>query len=294
MSERSPSSRIKAFVRSLAADLGEGELLTYASAMAFRALFAAIPLTLFAFALLGFLNLTPVWDVHLAPMARATFPDPAFLLIDSTVRQILGTRQGFWLTLGLALAIWQLSSTVRVTADALDRVYGVEDERTMRRWLATTILLAVGVTILLLAAAVTIYLGSQVVEWLFGPSTVAAVIGFFVRWAIALAAMLGAVGLLLRYAPGERVKWRWVGTGALATVVAWALGSLAFGAYVTWVIDYGSLFGSLAAPFVLLFYLNFSALAFLVGVWLERRRHTGTDRPLQQPTTDTDRRPDVG
>jgi len=87
--------------------------------------------------------------------------------------------------------------------------------------------------------------------------------------------------------PGERVRWRFAGTGAVVTVVAWGLATFAFGVYVTWVIDYASLFGSLALPFVLLFYLNFAALFFLIGVWLERRRHTGVERPLQTETSDT-------
>jgi len=115
----------------------------------------------------------------------------------------------------------------------------------------------------------------------------ASIAGFVLRWGVALAAMLLAVGLVLRYAPGERVKWRWVGTGALTTVATWGLASAAFGAYIGWLIDYPSLFGNLAFPFVLLFYLNFAALAFLLGVWLERRRHTGVDRPLQVSSADT-------
>ena len=45
------------------------------------------------------------------------------------------------------------------------------------------------------------------------------------------------------------------------------------------------LFGNLAFPFVLPFYLNFGALAF--RVWLERRRHTGLERPLPVASADT-------
>jgi membrane protein len=275
------------FVGSLAADLAEGELLTYASAMAFRALFAAIPLALAFFALLGFLNLTPVWTVDLAPSVRQTLGEPAFSLVDGTVQQILVTRQAFWLTLGLALAIWLLSSTVRVTADALDRLFGVENERRLREWLAVSIAVSIGVAFCLAVAAIAIHFGGELAEFLFGPTTLTSIVGFILKWAIALAAMLVAVALLLRYMPGERVKWRFAGTGAAVTVVAWALATAAFGLYITLVIDYGSLFGSLAFPFVLLFYLNFAALFFLIGVWLERRRHTGVERPLQVETKDT-------
>ena len=287
MSERSPFGRLRGFISALAGDLAEGELLTYASAIAFRVLFAFIPFALFTFALVGFFDLTPAWTVDIAPTLRPSLPEPAFLLLDGTVRQALVTRQGFWLTLGFLLAVWQMSSTVRVTADALDRIYGIDDQRTMRRWLGTSIAVALAAGACLLAAAVAIHLGSQIIEWLLGPSELASIAGFVLRWAVALAAMLLAVGLVLRYAPGERVKWRWVGTGALATVATWALASAAFGAYVGWLIDYPSLFGNLAFPFVLLFYLNFAALAFLVGVWLERRRYTGVERPLQVASADT-------
>jgi membrane protein len=287
VSEPSPFTRLRRFISALAGDLAEGELLTYASAMAFRVLFASIPFALFTFALIGFLDLTPAWTVGIAPSLRPSLPDPAFLLLDGTIRQALLTRQGFWLTLGFLLAIWQMSSTVRVTADALDRIYGIDDQRTMRRWLGTSIAVALAAGACLLAAAVAIYLGSQIIEWLLGPSLLASIAGFVLRWGLALAAMLLAVGLVLRYAPGERVRWRWVGTGAVATVATWGLATAAFGAYVGWLIDYPSLFGSLAFPFVLLFYLNFAALAFLVGVWVERRRHTGVERPLQVASTDT-------
>ena len=287
VSEPSPFTRLRRFISALAGDLAEGELLTYASAMAFRVLFASIPFALFTFALIGFLDLTPAWTVGIAPSLRPSLPDPAFLLLDGTIRQALLTRQGFWLTLGFLLAIWQMSSTVRVTADALDRIYGIDDQRTMRRWLGTSIAVALAAGACLLAAAVAIYLGSQIIEWLLGPSLLASIAGFVLRWGLALAAMLLAVGLVLRYAPGERVRWRWVGTGAVATVATWGLATAAFGAYVGWLIDYPSLFGSLAFPFVLLFYLNFAALAFLVGVWVERRRYTGVERPLQVASADT-------
>lgn len=274
---------VRRFLGALAGDLAEGEILTYASAMAFRVLFASIPVALAFLALLGFLDLTLVWTLDVAPSIHATVGDPAFALLDSTVRRILGTRQAFWLTLGLALAIWQLSSIVRVTADALDRLYGVENRRRLREWLGVSI----AVALCLIVAAVAIYFGPELAGSVSGGSAIASLGALLLSWALAVVAMFAAIALLLRYMPGERVRWRFAGTGALVTVVAWSLATAGFGAYITWVVDYGSLFGNLAFPFVLLLYLNFSALFFLIGVWLERRRHTGLERPLQVETEDT-------
>jgi membrane protein len=284
------TTAMRRFVAALAADLTEGELLTYASAIAFRTLFAAIPLALVLVALVGFLDLAPVWTAQIAPSLRPKVGDAAFVLIDGTVRQVLASRELFWLTLGLATAVWQLSSAVRVTADALNRLYGVENQRSMTRWLGTSIAVSFAVGLCLLVAAVAIYFGSEVAVWVVGPSGPASVGGFLLGWALAIAAMLAAVALLLHFMPGERVTWHFARTGALVTVVAWGLATAAFGAYITWVSNYGSIYGSLAVPFVLFLYFNFAALIFLIGVWLERRRHTGVERPLQVDTTDTVKR----
>jgi len=286
--QASKSTRIRAFLRAVAADFGEGELLTYASAIAFRVLLSVIPLALFATALAGFLGLDQAWTVDLAPLIRAEAGDPAFAVIDGTVRQVLAARQGFWLTLGLALTLWELSSAVRATSGAFCRIYDIRDERPFKDYIGVTVLLAIGVGACLLVGAFAMFLDGQTVEWVLGPSTTAAVAGAIASWIVALLAMLLAVGLLLRYAPAKRVDWRWVGTGAVVTVAVWALASAGFAAYVSYVVNYGSTFGALAIPFVTLLYLYLAALAFLFGVWVERRERTGCDRPVQSPPDESE------
>jgi membrane protein len=280
--------RAKSFLAALFADFGEGELLTYASAIAFGVLFAVIPLALFATALVGFLEVDQLWTVQLAPRVRATVGDPGFAAVDATVRQVLLARQGFWLTFGLGLTILALSSAVRATAGAFQRIYNSRDERSFLRHIGVTLVLGAAVGACLLVAALAIFVGASTAAWLLGPSAVASVVGFVARWAAALGAMLLAIGLLLRYAPGERVAWRWVGTGAIVTVIVWALASAGFRAYVSYVVNYGSVFGSLAVPFVTLLYLYIASLALLFGVWVERRERTGADRPMQSPPDESE------
>lgn len=120
---------VRALARDVAVDFQYGELLTWSSAIAFRALFSLVPFVLFGLALLGFLQLTELWTVSVAPMVQAAVGGPTFVVVDGTVRQILMERQTFWLTVGLALTVWELSSAVRATAGAFDRIYGIDDER---------------------------------------------------------------------------------------------------------------------------------------------------------------------
>ena len=67
--------------------------------------------------------------MSVAPQVQATVGGPTFVVVDGTVRQFLMERQAFWLTPGLALTVWELSSAVRALAGAFGRIYGIEDER---------------------------------------------------------------------------------------------------------------------------------------------------------------------
>jgi membrane protein len=49
-------------------------------------------------------------------------------------------------------------------------------------------------------------------------------------------------------------------------MAAWVGMSILFGIYVTYLADYGSVFGNLATFFVLLLYVYASSIAFLAGV----------------------------
>ncbi|MBA3583869.1 MAG: YihY/virulence factor BrkB family protein [Gemmatimonadetes bacterium] len=262
----------------MAADFQQLELFTYANAIAFCVLFALVPFALFVVALLGFLDLTVLWTRDLAPGVGAIVGPSAFGVLDETVRQILVTRQGYWLTAGLALTVWELSNAVFAVGGALNRIYRLSDERPLWHQFRRSIVLGVVVGICLLGTLAVTQVVPGLAERTLAPGTFAGVLGFIARWVVAVAAMLLVVGMLIRYAPAEPVKWRWVGTGTLVTVGAWSLTSIGFGAYISGLVNYGSLFGGLAFPFILLLYLYVAALALLLGVWVERRQRMGVVR----------------
>src|SRR5215218_4791926 len=102
--------------------------------MAFRVVLALVPFLLFLLALIGFLNLEEVWREDVAPEVEDNASAAAFRLIDDTVKQVLSQKQLWWLTAGLALTLWELSSATRVTMVALDRVYGFNRRRGWSSW----------------------------------------------------------------------------------------------------------------------------------------------------------------
>jgi membrane protein len=240
----------------------EHDLLVQAGGMAFRVLLALIPATCFVIGLLGVFGFDEVWSSDIAPDLRDSVSTPAFKLIDDAVTHVLTQQQAFWVTIGAGIAVWEISGVVRASEKVLNRIYraGREDRSVVERFgVSFAVAAAVGAS--MLAALAVVRLGPYLID-----DNLGSVLGFFIRWITALALLMFAVGLVVRAAPAVKRPLHWVSFGALVSVGAWAVMSLAFGLYLTQVADYASIFGNLATVFVLLEYLFLAAIAFLAGL----------------------------
>jgi uncharacterized BrkB/YihY/UPF0761 family membrane protein len=72
---------------------------------------------------------------------------------------VLGERQLWWVTLGFALAVWELSGATRVTMTALDRVYGRRGRRGFLELLPRSVVLGVATGMCLVAAIAIVRFG---------------------------------------------------------------------------------------------------------------------------------------
>ena len=272
------SATARAAVRDLLDAFEQHRLLTFASATSFQILTAIVPFLLFVVALLGFLDLGSVWREDVAPEVGANVSPAAFSVIDTTVTRMLTEQQLFWMTFGLALAVWQVSGAVRAVMDGLDLVYGAEDrERSFWGRIGRSLLLAVAVGLCLLASIAVVVGGPLLVGATGG---VAGAILFLLRWLMAAAMLALAVGLLFRYAPEQRPPARWASRGSLLVVGAWVAASLLFGLYLQNA-SYASVFGALASVVILLGYLYLSTMVFFAGAELEARSHERDGQPLK-------------
>jgi membrane protein len=241
----------------------ENDLLTFANAIAFRLLFATIPLLLFGLGVLGGLGLEETWSKELAPKLKDKVSPPAFQLLDDTVGKVLGQAQVFWITLGLVIAVYAMSGGMRAIMDVFDRIYGVDSKkrRSFRERIAVSVALGLSVGVLVLLAIAVV----EILPGLLGNGLLAVV-----RWPLAVVLLSASIALLVRYAPSETPdSTGWITFGSLVVVVSWLGTSLVFAWYLTTVADYGSVYGALATIIVFLQYLYLAAIAFLTGAQLD-------------------------
>jgi membrane protein len=252
-------SSFRRLVRDVWRAYDDNDLLTFASAIAFQVLKALIPFALFAVGLLGAFGLTEVWQREVVPGLKGSVSPEAFKLINSTVLKVLGSKNLFWVTAGLVIALWEMSSAMRGVMDAFDRIYEVDRERSAKERYLVSLLLAVVVGALLLGATAVFMLGP-----------LAGAVLSVLRWPIAVVLLLAALWVQIRVAPAEHQPVRWVSLGSILVVTAWLVTSVAFAVYVRDFADYGSIYGSLAVVFLTFEYVYFAVAAFVTGAQIDQ------------------------
>src|SRR3954452_25258624 len=147
--------------RQVISGMEEHDLLTYASAIAFQVMTALIPMALLVLSVMGFLQLESVWSQDLAPQVKAQVSPQVFAVLDDVVRKTLGSKQGWWLTIGVVFTLWQASGVARAIMGALSSVYGNGDDRSFVRRYAISVALGLGVAVMVIAALVDARFGES-------------------------------------------------------------------------------------------------------------------------------------
>jgi membrane protein len=191
------------------------------------------------------------------------------------------------LFVSLLVALYGASAAFGASGRALNRVYGVEEDRGFVRRKITDVGITLILVLLLLLVIAALFLGGGFATDLLGSiglGSTASSIWMIARWPLALCGMFVAYALIYTYAPDlEPRRLRWITPGALTGVVIWIVASIAFSLYIRHFSTYGAAYGAAGAVIVLLLWLWLSSCAFLFGAelnaQLERTAKAGRGGP---------------
>jgi membrane protein len=255
-------NRARGAVELLRGRFAEHELLTYASALAFQVLKSLIPLSLLGLALLGAVGRRDVWTKHLAPALKSHLDAPVVRAIDFAVEKIFASNSAGLIAFSAFLTVWFVSGGVRAVMGAINRIYGVPDERPF--WIRWP--LSLGLALCVVAGIVG---ATLLVEAVPKQSGALEILLVAVRWLGALAALILATGLLVRLAPVRPRPKRWASTGAVLVIATWILTSFAFRWYVSSFANFKTAVGQLTVFLVLMAYAYASSIVLLAGIEID-------------------------
>jgi membrane protein len=258
---------VKGLARQLSASMDRHGVLTDATAIAFRMLFALAFLSLTGLALAGAIHLQSIWNSQLGPGVSKMVSANFYRELDKSVDQVLTSRRWWWLSIGLVLTLWQVSSGVRALMTALDSIYEVKDRRPFWERMGISIGLAAMITFCLFLIALVL-----LVVLAAAPVSTPVKIGLFVlRLLTSTAILVAMVSILLRFTVPSHLDVRWVTLGSASSIAIWLFASWLFGIYVSAYAyrGYQQAFGVLSLLVVVMTYLYIASVAFLVGAELD-------------------------
>jgi membrane protein len=243
----------------------EHELLTSAAAIALQGFVAMVALALLGIAVLGEVGAQHVWTKQIAPQIEPKVLPQVMRGIQATVHKVFSSDSGGLIAFASALAIWEVSGTVRACMSALSKIYGTKDDRPWYWRFPLSIGIAIVVTAALVGAALLTLGLKHAVHGGWGlPFSIG-------RWLATICLLTFAFGVLVRFAPAERRSKRWASGGAALVVVLWIVQSLIFAWYVRSAASYKSAVGSLTAVYLFTTYVYVGAIVLLVGIELDER-----------------------
>jgi membrane protein len=240
-------------------------LLTYASAIAIRALIALVAFALLLIGVLGEVGREDVWSDQIAPQIAPKVLPAVYAGIDATVLHVFASSSIGLIVFAAALTIWEMSGVVRACMGAFATIYEDEDDRPWWIRFVLSLGLAVVLTVALAGAVLLATAARTAVHGDWGLPFA------LVRWALAILLLICAFGILVRFAPVHPRTTRWASGGATLVVVAWLVQSLIFGWYLRNLADWKSAAGSLLGVYFLTTFLYVGAIILLVGIELDEQ-----------------------
>ncbi len=245
----------------------DDDMLTYAAALSYSALFALFPFLIFLIALLGSLNIQNFFD-WLLEQARTALPADSYRLVKSVIDDIQGESGGGLLSFGIVIAIWSASAGVRSVMNAMNVAFGAEERRPVLRRYIVSLVYTVGLAVLLTASASLMLIGPRTIEWIAAQVHLGSefvTLWTWLRWPVIVLLLIVVAALIYYLAPNVDQPFVLITPGAVAAVIVWILASLGFSFYVSNFGNYNSTYGSLGGIIVLLLYFYISSAVLLFG-----------------------------
>ncbi len=265
------------FLTQLGQQTQKHHLATYAGNVAYRSLFAMFP------SLVSLLWLLTLLHAHLLlkallDLTSAALPGTASDVIRQQLSASPSAHPGAGVSLGAIVtllgALWVGSESFRATTEALNVVYGVDEQRPLWRRYIISAVLSVGATLLLVGS-----LALAVYAWSLAGKAASAsgsgggmihVAWLAVAWLILLSVTIIGLEAVYYFAPDVDERFRWVSHGSVVALILWWIFTALFAFYIDHVMNPGRAYGALAGIAVLMIYVYAVAFILLLGAEINR------------------------
>lgn len=253
-------------LKDLFARFSNDDLLSVGAQITYFLLLSIAPFLIFLITLITFIPLLD-FQSQIEPL-YALMPADASKILNAIIDQTIKNRSSALLTFGVMFALWSASTGVSYLIRGVNRAYDQEETRPFWKKSLLSLVITLELSIVIIASMILIVfggiLGSKVFGWL-GFSETFTMIWWYLRFVIALLAIMIVFVSLYYSAPSCRLTFKEVLPGAVVAAISWIVVSMAFSFYADNLGNYAAVYGSLGGVIALLTWIYLSSIIFLLG-----------------------------
>ena len=243
----------------------EDEVPALASQLSYSLLLSFFPFLIFLMTLLGYSSID---NEYVLLQLRGILPDNAYELVHNTVIDILSTRDSNLLSFSIVFTIWTASTGFRAVIKGINKAYDEKESRSIIRVYIISIISTLSLVFLIIVTAFFLIFGQLIGIYLAEKLRMGSL--FYLLWnimryIIIFTSLVITFGLMYKFIPSRKLKWKEVMPGSIFTTVGWIVTSIIFSYYVNNFANYSRVYGSIGAVIVLMVWLYLTSIIIILG-----------------------------
>jgi len=249
----------------------EHDVTGLAAELAYRFLFAIFPFGLFLIASAAFAATALGLGDPTGTIVKGlgdNLPPALATAVRPELQHILTQERFALVSSGAVLALFAALTGTMTVIKAMNRAYGVRDDRSFVRRYALGLGLTVGASIGILIAFVTIVGGAFLTEQFasgLGFGSAAFAIVSVLRWPVVFGLLVLAAIVIYRVGPNLQPTWGEALRGGVVFAIGWLVATAGFAWYALSLANYDVTYGAVGGIIVLMTWLYLTGLMLLVG-----------------------------
>jgi membrane protein len=244
-----------------------GAITTRASSIAFQLFLASLPTLIFFFSIIPLIPIRS-FNRELMDILWMVIPEKAFYSIQQNVDLLLVKRPRIPL-MGFAIALFFAVNAINVVIQAFNTSAHMVESRSWQQRLGVAALLVLLLTALIVASVSLLAVQESYIHSINEYSSLKysnhSPLFALVKWIAITALIFCGISFLYFLGPARHNHWRFVSPGSCFATLLTLLASLGFSYFANHYAPFNEIYGSIGTLMAILIWLNFNALAMLLG-----------------------------
>lgn len=267
----------KGFLKELLQRIKDVDVPGLGAQLAFFFLLSIFPLLIFLVTLLPYMSLS---QDEVFSFMEEVVPGEVYVLIESTLEEILTNQNSGLLSFGILATIWSASLGMDALIKSLNLSYNVTENRPLLVARGMSIIMTILLIFILIVALALPVFGEQLGLLIF--SFLGLEEGFLALWSsirfiIPMIITFIACTIIYWLAPNVKMNILSVLAGAAFAAIGWLVTSYLFSIYISNFGNFSATYGSIGGVIILMLWLYISAMVLIIGgqinAVMKERRH---------------------